>query len=310
MIPVLSVCLALAVIAAVWLGARSARLSSQLREASEKADTMDAAAQAAAEKEAILAADLAEATDAATAATQRADVAEQARTAAESDLSTAREAAAAAEASSAAAEARAEEADDRADAAETELARIVARQADVETADAEWRGGPGPEVLWALERTRTERTWRTSVAVDPTADAFDLEDDPLRHAIEIDLSALREEVGVEFALAWELDQELTSIASLAVLRSTQELIAEATRLADEATVVVALDGDDVTVTVTETDGTTGRFGDLGDGLAGRGLDVVPGRRAAPRRRGAGGDVSAVAAGATPPTPTTCEGGRR
>ena len=77
-------------------------------------------------------------------------------------------------------------------------------------------------------------------------------------------------------MAWELDQELTSIASLAVLRSAQELVAGATRLTDEATVVVALDGDDVTVTVTETDGTTGRFGDLGDGLTGRGLDVVPG----------------------------------
>ena len=276
MISVLSVCLALAVIAAVWLGARSARLSSQLREAGEKANAMDAAAQAAMERETALTADLAKATDDATEAAQRAEAAEQARTAAESDLSTAREAAAAAEASSAAAEIRAEAADGRADAAEAELARVVIQQADVEAADAEWRGGPGPEVLWALERTRTERTWRTSVAVDPAADTFELDGDPLRRAIEIDLAALREEVGVEFALTWELDQELTSIASLAVLRSAQELVAAATRLADEATVVVSLDGDDVTVTVTEADGTPGRFGELADGLAGRGLDVVPG----------------------------------
>jgi len=275
-ISVLSVCLALAVIAAVWLGARSARLSSQLREADEKANTMDAAAQTAMERETALTSDLAKATDDATGAAQRAEAAEQARKAAESDLSTAREAAAAAEASSAAAETRAEAADGRADAAETELARVVIQQAEVEAADAEWRGGPGPEVLWALERTRTERTWRTSVAVDPAADTFELDGDPLRRAIEIDLAALREEVGVEFALAWELDRELTSIASLAVLRSAQELVAAATRLADEATIVVSLDGDDVTVTVIETDGTPGRFGELADALSGRGLDVVPG----------------------------------
>ncbi len=276
MIPVLSVCLALAVIAAVWLGARSARLSSQLRDAGEKAAAMDAEAEAARTRETALAADLAKATDDAEAATQRAEAAEEARVAAESDLSVAREAAAAAEASSAAAETRAEEADDRAGTAEAELARVLAERSDVEAADAEWRGGPGPEVLWALERTRTERTWRTSVAVDPTTDTFDLEGDPLRHAIEIDLAALREEVGVEFALAWELDQDLTSIASLAVLRSAQELIAAATRLADEATVVVSLDGADVVVTITETDRTAGRFGDLADGLEGRGLEVVPG----------------------------------
>jgi hypothetical protein len=46
------------------------------------------------------------------------------------------------------------------------------------------RQGIDPDVLWQLERDRSERTWRHSVAVGPTtASVFDGVDDVLREAL-------------------------------------------------------------------------------------------------------------------------------
>jgi hypothetical protein len=274
---VLAVCLALAVVAAVWLGARSSRLSTRLAEATGKVTSLEEAAEAAEAERSSLAASLATSTADATEATSRADAADAARRNAETDLAAAREATAAAEARAVEAETRREEADDRSSAATAALEQALAERSDPRP---EGWSGPEPEVLWALERTRTERTWRTSVAADPTSSAFEPAQDVLRRAVEIDLAALREEVGVEFALTWDVDVELPHLTSLAVLRTTQELVAAATRLADEATVSVATNDGDIVITLLEANGDAGRFADLATELAtdldGPGLEAVPG----------------------------------
>jgi pyruvate/2-oxoglutarate dehydrogenase complex dihydrolipoamide acyltransferase (E2) component len=274
-IAVLAVSLALAVIACVWLGARTARQGRELATTQAAVTVLEADAAAAAERQAALEAETETAKTAMADLERRALDADSARTAAEQDLTTAREAAAAAEAQAADAEARAEAADERAEAAE-EAARQAAEELAADAPGPGWTGGPGPEVLWALELARTERTWRTSVAADPTAETFDRTSDPLRQAVEVDVAALREEVGVEFTVAWELDSTLEPVAALAVLRGAQELLAAATRVTDEAVVAVGHDGDDVTIRMTAPDGPDPRFTDLGNALAGAGVDLVDG----------------------------------
>ncbi len=276
MIPVLAVSLAVAVIACVWLGARGARSASDLRESRGRVETLEAEVATGADARVALDAKATQAAAQADTATDRADAADEARSAAEQDLSTAREAAAAAEALAADAEARAEAADTRAEETQAEMAQMAAAQADTDEGAAEWSSGPGPEVLWGLELARTERTWRTSVAADPTADAPEASADPLRSAVDIDLVALREESGVDFELVWLLSDSLRPVASLAVLRSVQELVAAATPMADEGRVVVSVDGADVNVVMTEPDGEIGRFATVSETLAGRGLEVTPG----------------------------------
>lgn len=273
-IAVLAVSLAVAVIACVGLGARSARQARELTERQSTIGALEADIATAAENQAALEAEASRVTAEMAALAQRTVEADAARAASDQDLATAREAAAAADALAADAEARAEAATERAESAEQ-----AALQATEQLAAADsppWVGGPGPEVLWALELARTERTWRTSVAADPTSDVFDSPADPLRQAIEVDVGALREEVGVEFTVSWELESALEPVAALAVLRGTQELLAAATRVADEATVIVAADGDDVTIRLTGPDGSSSRFVDLGETLIGSGIEGVEG----------------------------------
>lgn len=294
MIAVLAVCLAVAVIACVWLAARGNRTGRELGEALHSAAQLETQLTETQQARTRVDAELAGTrTDLEATRTERDESRRQLelarRTAGEAD--TARleaEASARARAEGLrAAEERLAEMEQRAEATDAEVARVTlelgearARLLAIEPPDGAggetrsgggWDRGPGPDTLWALELARTQRTWRTSVSADPTAQSFDDGGEPLRAAVEIDIAAIREESGVEIALVWDLDVAPAPAAALAVLRSAQELLAATTRMADDARLVVSRDGEDVVLDVTETDGSTGRFADLAGTIEGRGL---------------------------------------
>jgi len=102
------------------------------------------------------------------------------------------------------------------------------------------------EGLWSLERSRTERTWRQSVTLDPGGTGpFTDGEDPVRVAIEVEAAALREDVGTVIEVDWQLDEALPASEGLLVLRSAQELLARSSRLVEAGVLVASLDGDDV-----------------------------------------------------------------
>ncbi len=108
------------------------------------------------------------------------------------------------------------------------------RQATAPAAAGTGTGGSGsgidPELLWALEMTRSERTWRHSVAVDPNAPSpFPDAPDPLRFAVEVEAAALREEVGAFVHLQWDAEAVADPVRRLLVLRVANELLAAAAR---------------------------------------------------------------------------------
>jgi hypothetical protein len=116
------------------------------------------------------------------------------------------------------------------------------------------RSGIDADVLWHLERERSERTWRHSVAVGPTTSSvFDGVDDVLREALQVELDAAREEVGCVVDLHAEFPPNVTVAASLLALRSAQELLARAVKAADKTTLRVCTDGEDLIITVHPVD---------------------------------------------------------
>jgi hypothetical protein len=102
--------------------------------------------------------------------------------------------------------------------------------------------------LWALELARSERRWQLSVS--PGMDLpspFDDTLDPLKLAVEVEASALREEVGTQIDVAWDLTIELPDEASLLVLRLAQELLADAAARAETLELRVGAEDDGVAV---------------------------------------------------------------
>jgi hypothetical protein len=129
-----------------------------------------------------------------------------------------------------------------------------AREAKALAEQAAERRGIDADVLWQLERERSERTWRHSVAVGPTTSSvFDGVDDVLREALQVELDAAREEVGCVVDLHAEIPPNVTTAASLLALRSAQELLARAVKAADRTTLRVHTDGEDLIVTVHPVD---------------------------------------------------------
>ena len=154
------------------------------------------------------------------------------------------------------AEARAAEADTRAAGAETQATEAAARFADAEAraAEAASRNGLDPDVVWLLERARSDRTWRQSVAIGATSSSvFDGTDHPLREALQVELDAAREDVGAIVDLHLDAPPDVTAAGSVLVLRAAQELLAQAVKAAEQTTLHVVADGADVVVTVEATD---------------------------------------------------------
>jgi hypothetical protein len=113
-----------------------------------------------------------------------------------------------------------------------EAARAELAAATEALASAAGENGDAQD-LWSLELTRSERRWQLSVAPGiGVPSPFDDAEDPLRLAVEVEASALREEVGTQIDVAWELDQPLPDEASLLVLRLAQELLADAAARAE------------------------------------------------------------------------------
>jgi hypothetical protein len=144
----------------------------------------------------------------------------------------------------------------RAAAEEARTAATAAEQArqDAEARAAEVAGRTGvdPQVLWALEQARSERTWRQSVAIGEGS-FLDGADDPLLAALQVELDAAREDVGAIVELDADLPAAVTPAGSVLVLRAAQELLARSMKTAEETTLRVRVDGDDVVVTVLATD---------------------------------------------------------
>ncbi len=116
---------------------------------------------------------------------------------------------------------------------EVEAERLRSSVAQLEFLRPSGGAGSSPDAttLWKLELARSERTWRYSVAIlpddpSPYVDA----DDPLRLAIETEVSALRDDVGA--FLTVEVQPYLTEDPATAhlILRLAQEMLAQAARL--------------------------------------------------------------------------------
>lgn len=163
----------------------------------------------------------------------------------------------------AAAETARDEAAARAEAAEATAAESEARstealtragEAEARAAEAAARNGLDPDVVWTLERTRSERTWRQSVAIGATASSvFDGSEHPLREALQVELDAAREDVGAIVDLHLDVPSDITAAGAVLVLRAAQEMLARAFKSAEQTTLHVLADGADVLVTVESSD---------------------------------------------------------
>ena len=115
-------------------------------------------------------------------------------------------------------------------------------------------GAIQPETLWALELTRSQRTWRTSVAANPTAeeDPFDGNDDPVKRAVEIEAAALRENVGAFITIDWQAEAITEPARQHLVVRVAQEMLEAAARGPEPSRLVVT-GGKEVTLRLEAAD---------------------------------------------------------
>lgn len=136
----------------------------------------------------------------------------------------------------------------RAETAEAEVAAAEARNAGVVIGDVVDAESGQPATLWSLELARSERTWRTSVAANPYASPTPLEttDDPVRTAVEIEASALRENVGAFISIDWQAGPVPDPSRAHLIVRIAQELLEAAARNPEPLRLVVTGD-DEVTL---------------------------------------------------------------
>lgn len=196
----------------------------------------------------------------------------------DADLLHARAAVFEAETAAAAAMGRAGESRAELEKAQAELAAVRNELAEAVAAQGSGPDGTRPdaaplvvEALWALERTRVERRWRQSVAADPSDPSpFGDGRDPARVAVEIEVAAIREEVGSDLTAEWQIDEHLSVGDGLLVVRAAQELLATASRSIEQGVVLVARDQGSARLSVGGPDGDPIALSGLVD------LTVVPG----------------------------------
>lgn len=135
----------------------------------------------------------------------------------------------------------------RVQAAETAAAAVIARDSGIVIGELDDIGSQ-PETLWNLEVSRSERTWRNSVAINPAADRspFEETDDPLRLAVEIEAAALRENVGAFITIDWRAEPVADAARRHLIVRVAQELLEAAAR-SPEPSRLVAFGDDEVTL---------------------------------------------------------------
>lgn len=109
-------------------------------------------------------------------------------------------------------------------------------------------------VLWSLEQRRADRTWRVSVAPSPEVPSGLAEAaHPLVAALQIEVAAVREEVGTVVELDAEMPDDIAPATALLTLRAAQELLASVARRAEETVLRVRTEDGDVRITVEATD---------------------------------------------------------
>ncbi len=140
---------------------------------------------------------------------------------------------------------RAEAADAARAEAQAEAEAAEARNAGVVIGDVAGVDGSHPAALWDLEVARSERTWRTSVAVDPMAPQgpFETADDPVRLAVEIEAAALRENVGAFITIDWQAAPIEDPARRHLVVRVAQEMLEAAARNPEPLRLVSSGDAD-------------------------------------------------------------------
>ncbi len=102
------------------------------------------------------------------------------------------------------------------------------------------------EMLWDLEVARSERAWRNSVAINPVDDPspFESTSDPVHTAVQIEASALREDVGAMIDVDWQAKPIEAASRRLLVVRVAQEMLSLAARAPGAAKLVVTQEGED------------------------------------------------------------------
>ncbi|MCU1364758.1 MAG: hypothetical protein JWL72_2680 [Ilumatobacteraceae bacterium] len=174
--------------------------------------------------------------------------AEHARAAADDERAKARRAAAIAEASIEQSRLDAERAINDSITSEERAAAAERRAAEASAI------GVDPHVLWALERSRVERRWKLSVTMHPDrGPLFADAPNALVEALQVELDAIREEVGTVVALAADLPPTVTAAGSLLTLRATQELLASVVRRADTIKLRVFAEVNDIVVMIEARD---------------------------------------------------------
>lgn len=128
--------------------------------------------------------------------------------------------------------------------AEEQIVTLAARPGVI-VGDPAVMGDTSSEILWELELARSERSWRTSVSSNPLSDPspFIVAEDPVRMAVEIEASALREDVGAMIIVDWNAEPISAPSRRLLVLRVAQEMLASAARVPGAARFIVTQSGE-------------------------------------------------------------------
>ena len=118
---------------------------------------------------------------------------------------------------------------------------------------AELSTASDPMVLWALERSRSERTWRYSVASSPDELYAPLGSGPLTEVLKVEVQAVREEVGTAVELDLELPADIAASGCLLILRVSQELLASVVHRSEVCVLRIRCEGHDAVVDVIAED---------------------------------------------------------
>ncbi len=114
--------------------------------------------------------------------------------------------------------------------------------------------GLDPELMWALELTRSERTWRHSVSIGPNQSSVLIGSvNVLADVLQVEADAIREEVGTYVEVHADVPADVTAAGCLLALRMAQELLATVVRHVETSILEVHSDGTDIVITLWSTD---------------------------------------------------------
>ena len=137
--------------------------------------------------------------------------------------------------------------------AEERVDELTRRLAEADRRSAHATGSLDAVVLWALERERSERTWREGVATSPDEVYVPDGSSPLLQSLRVEVDAIREGVGTAVELDVEVPDDLTAAGCVLTLRVAQELLASVVHRVESAVLQVRLDGTDSIVTLRALD---------------------------------------------------------